>query len=118
MAANAKPNLLRHKSGRYYARAFAGGKEVRKSLKIFHYSVAEAKLADRKSDLHRVIFGGPDFVNVQRSFRVRFDHIARICESQASCQPLKARRWRLQARRYFLNRRHSIPDRQDELLLP
>jgi hypothetical protein len=28
-----KPNLLRHKSGRYYARAFARGKEVWKSLK-------------------------------------------------------------------------------------
>jgi len=41
-----KPNLLRHKSGRYYARAFASGKEVWKSLKTSHYSVAEAKLAE------------------------------------------------------------------------
>ena len=41
-----KPNLLRHKSGRYYARAFTGGKEVWKSLKTSHYSVAEAKLAE------------------------------------------------------------------------
>jgi len=41
-----KPNLLRHKSGSYYARAFAGGKEVWKSLKTSHYSVAEAKLAE------------------------------------------------------------------------
>jgi integrase len=40
-----KPNLLRHKSGRYYARAFAGGKEVWKSLKTSHYSVALSKLA-------------------------------------------------------------------------
>jgi integrase len=38
-------NLLRHKSGRYYARAFADGKEVWKSLKTSHFSVAEAKLA-------------------------------------------------------------------------
>jgi len=38
-------NLLRHKSGRYYARAFAGGKEVWKSLKTSHLSVAQAKLA-------------------------------------------------------------------------
>ena len=37
-------NLLRHKSGRYYARAFAGGKEVWKSLKTSHLSVAQAKL--------------------------------------------------------------------------
>jgi hypothetical protein len=41
-----KPNLLRHKSGRYYARAFADGKEVWKSLTTSHYSVAEAKLAE------------------------------------------------------------------------
>src|ERR1700758_1407826 len=40
-----KPNLLRHKSGRYYARAFAGGNEVWKSLKTSHFSVAKAKLA-------------------------------------------------------------------------
>jgi len=35
-----KPNLLRHKSGRYYARAFASGKEVWKLLTTSHYSVA------------------------------------------------------------------------------
>jgi hypothetical protein len=40
------PNLIRHKSGSYYARAFAGGKEVWKSLKTSHFSVAEAKLAE------------------------------------------------------------------------
>jgi hypothetical protein len=39
-------NLILHKSGRYYARAFAGGKEVWKSLKTSHFSVAEAKLAE------------------------------------------------------------------------
>src|SRR5262249_1453203 len=39
-------SLLRHKSGRYYARAFAGGKEVWKSLKTAHYSVAQARLAE------------------------------------------------------------------------
>jgi integrase len=41
-----KPNLLRHKSGTYYGRAYAGGKEVWKSLKTSHYSVAEAKLGE------------------------------------------------------------------------
>jgi integrase len=40
------PNLIRHKSGSYYARAFAGGKEVWKSLKTSHFSVAEAKLTE------------------------------------------------------------------------
>jgi integrase len=45
-------NLLRHKSGRYYARAFAGGKEVWKALKTSHFSVAEAKLSEFLKD-HR-----------------------------------------------------------------
>jgi len=39
-------NLVRHRSGRYYARAYAKGKEVWKSLGASHFSVAEAKLAD------------------------------------------------------------------------
>jgi len=39
-------NLIRHKSGRYYARAFACGKEVWQSLKTSHYSVARAGLAE------------------------------------------------------------------------
>ena len=39
-------NLVRHRSGGYYARAFAGGKEVWKSLKTSHFSVAEARLAE------------------------------------------------------------------------
>ena len=37
-------NLLRHKSGRYYARAYVGGKEVWQSLGTAHFSVAEPKL--------------------------------------------------------------------------
>jgi integrase len=39
-------NLVRHKSGRYYARAFEGGKEVWKSLKTSHFSVAQTRLAE------------------------------------------------------------------------
>jgi integrase len=39
-------NLVRHRSGRYYARAFAGGKEVWRSLKTSHFSVAQARLAE------------------------------------------------------------------------
>lgn len=39
-------NMVRHRSGVYYARAFLGGKEIWKSLKTQHFSVAEAKLAE------------------------------------------------------------------------
>ena len=45
-ATTRRQKLLRHKSGRYYARAFANGKEMWKALKISHYSVAQAKLAE------------------------------------------------------------------------
>jgi integrase len=39
-------NLVRHKSGRYYARTFGNGKEIWKSLRTAHYSVAKARLAE------------------------------------------------------------------------
>jgi integrase len=38
--------LVRHKSGRYYARVYEGGKEVWRSLGTQHFSVAKAKLAE------------------------------------------------------------------------
>src|SRR5215472_11308680 len=41
-----KENLVRHKSGRYYARVSVGGKEVWKSLRTSHLSVAQARLAE------------------------------------------------------------------------
>jgi integrase len=45
-------NLVCHKSGRYYARLFLNGKEIWKSLKTSHFSVAEAKLAELQKE-HR-----------------------------------------------------------------
>jgi len=51
-----KDNLVRHKSGRYYARVFGNGKEVWKSLKTSHYSVAQARLAEFLKD-HRQRIG-------------------------------------------------------------
>jgi integrase len=47
-----KDNLVRHKSGRYYARVFGNGKEVWKSLKTSHFQVAQARLAEFLKD-HR-----------------------------------------------------------------
>ena len=45
-------NLVCHKSGRYYARLFLNGKEIWKSLKTSHFSVAGAKLAELRKE-HR-----------------------------------------------------------------
>ena len=54
-----KENLVRHKSGRYCARVSANGKEVWKSLKTSHFSVAQARLAEfLKEHRQRVGNGG------------------------------------------------------------
>jgi integrase len=63
-----KPNLLRHKSGRYYARAFAGGKEVWKSLKTSHYSVAQAKLAEFLKEHRERVSNGNGEVSSKMTF--------------------------------------------------
>jgi integrase len=47
-----KENLVRHKSGRYYARVSTNGQEVWKSLATSHLSVAQARLAEFLKD-HR-----------------------------------------------------------------
>src|SRR5450755_3644028 len=39
-------NLVRHKSGRYYARTFGNNKEIWKSLRTSHFSVAKVRLAE------------------------------------------------------------------------
>lgn len=63
-----KPNLLRHKSGRYYARAFAGGKEVWQSLKTSHYSVAQAKLAEFLKEHRERVGDGNGEVSAKMTF--------------------------------------------------
>jgi hypothetical protein len=45
-------NLVRQNSGRYYARLHLDGKEIWKSLKTSHFSVAEARLANLQKE-HR-----------------------------------------------------------------
>jgi hypothetical protein len=46
-------NFVRHKSGRYYARTFSNGKEVRKTLQTAHFFVAKARLAEFLRRKHR-----------------------------------------------------------------
>jgi hypothetical protein len=45
-------NMVRHANGRYYARLYRNGKEIWKSLKTSHFSIAEAKLAELQKE-HR-----------------------------------------------------------------
>src|SRR6516162_3974665 len=67
-------NLLKHQqSGNYYARTFAGGKEIWKSLKTSHRSVAEARLAEFVKD-HRKRLGNGG----ENSAKMTFDQAAKI----------------------------------------
>ncbi|HSS15389.1 MAG TPA: site-specific integrase [Candidatus Dormibacteraeota bacterium] len=61
-------NLIRHKSGGYYARAFAGGKEVWKSLKTSHFSVAHAKLAEFLKEHRERVSNGNGEVSAKMTF--------------------------------------------------
>jgi integrase len=61
-------NLIRHKSGRYYARAFANGKEVWKSLKTSHFSVAQAKLAEFLKEHRQRVSHGNGEVSAKMTF--------------------------------------------------
>jgi integrase len=61
-------NLVRHKSGGYYARAFAGGKEVWKSLKTSHFSVAQAKLAEFLKEHRKRVSNGKGEVSAKMTF--------------------------------------------------
>jgi integrase len=61
-------NLVRHKSGRYYARAFGAGKEVWKSLKTSHFSVAQAKLAEFLKEHRERVGNGNGEVSAKMTF--------------------------------------------------
>jgi integrase len=61
-------NLVRHKSGRYYARAFTGGKEVWRSLKTSHFSVAQAKLAEFLKEHRERVSNGNGEVSAKMTF--------------------------------------------------
>ena len=67
-------NLIKHQqSGNYYARTFAGGKEIWKSLKTSHRSVAEARLAEFIKD-HRKRLGNGG----ENSAKMTFEQAAKI----------------------------------------
>jgi integrase len=67
-------NLLRHKSGRYYARAFVGGKEVWQALGTAHFSVAESKLQKFLEQYRSVRRRGASIA----SAKMTFDEAAKI----------------------------------------
>lgn len=62
-------NLVRHKSSRYYARAFSNNKEIWKSLRTSHFSVAKARLAEfLREQREKRVTGGIDDTSAKMSF--------------------------------------------------
>ena len=53
--------LLRHKSGAYYARVFAGGKEHWRNLETSHFQVAKARLPKAIEEIRSAAAKNPEF---------------------------------------------------------
>ncbi len=87
-------NLLRHKSGGYYARAFADGKEVWKSLKTSHFSVAEAKLAEFLKEHRQRVRNGNGEVSAKIAFGEAAAIHLRNLDDDMSIKPRTRQYWR------------------------
>ena len=87
-------NLVRHKSGRYYARAFAGGKEVWKSLKTSHFSVAQAKLAEFLKEHRQRVSNGNGEVSAKMTFGEAAAIHLRNLDDNLSIKPRTRDYWR------------------------
>jgi integrase len=87
-------NLIRHKSGRYYARAFAGGKEVWKSLKTSHFSVAQAKLAEFLKDHRQRVSTGNGEVSAKMTFGEAAAIHLRNLDDNLNIKPRTREYWR------------------------
>jgi len=81
------PNLYRHHNGRYYARLFAGGKEIWKSLKTTLKSVAGERLAEQvasarqqRSSGIRLSSGTLTFADVVALYRQNFQRDAELAD--------------------------------------
>lgn len=86
-------HLLKHKSGRYYARAFAGGKEVWKSLRTSHYSVAKAKLDEFLKDHRERQSNANGEVSAEMTFGEAATIHLRKLEENADIKPSTRRYW-------------------------
>jgi len=80
-------NLGRHKSGHYYARLFLNGKEIWKSLKTAHFSVAEAKLSVVKREHHqrkgRVVDASSAKMTFDTAAALHLNRILAACRASA-----------------------------------
>jgi len=86
--------LVRHKSGGYYARVFIGGKEVWKSLKTTHFSVAQAKLAEFLKEHRKRARNGNGEVSAKMTFAEAAAVHLRNLDDNLSIKPRTRHYWR------------------------
>jgi integrase len=86
--------LVRHKSGRYYARVFSGGKDVWKSLKTSHFSVAQAKLAEFLKEHRQRVSNGNGEVSAKMTFGEAAAIHMRNLDDNLSIKPRTRDYWR------------------------
>jgi integrase len=87
-------HLVRHKSGRYYARVFSGGKEVWKSLKTSHFSVAQARLAEFLKEHRQRVSNGNGEVSAKMTFGEAAEIHLRNLDDNLSIKPRTRHYWR------------------------
>jgi integrase len=86
--------LVRHKSGAYYARVYAGGKEVWKSLGTSHFSVAQAKLAEFLKEHRERIGHSNGEVSAKMTFGEAADIHLRNLDDNPRIKPRTRHYWR------------------------
>src|SRR5215510_7245681 len=87
-------NLIRHKSGGYYARAYANGKEIWQSLKTSHFSVAQAKLAEFMKEHRERVSNGNGEVSAKMTFRDAAAIHLRNLDDNPRIKPRTRQYWR------------------------
>jgi integrase len=87
-------NLVRHKSGRYYARFYVGGKEVWTSLGTSHFSVAEAKLTELKKEHRQRVSHSNGEVSAKMTFREAVGIHVRNLDDNPRIKPRTRHYWR------------------------
>lgn len=87
-------NLLRHKSGRYYARTFANNKEIWKSLRTSHLSVAKARLAEFQREQREKLAITADASSAKMTFAAALNIHLQHLDDNVTIKPATRRYWR------------------------
>lgn len=85
--------LLKHKSGAYYARCYAGGKEHWKSLETSHFQVAQARLPEALTEIRSAAAKNPNFGKERMTFGDAADVFMRSPTREPNAKASTIRYW-------------------------